>query len=181
MKIITLLFSLLIATNCIDAVAAKPEKASPSVSKTQAQDTVVHSEVDKLVALMTDGVADGGHDPIIVYAPPDSPYAGAAVVLFGIEGWNGGNASIEFLAVFEQTDASGWSPDWKPNPYHLAALTSAKGSMQWGIYGHKLMVDKNGVITIEGVTWGPDDPHCCPKKPVTIKFKYVGFELIEVK
>lgn len=153
----------------------------PTGKKPSSDDTLILKDVDALVLLMSDGVAEEAGDPDIAYIPAGAPSAGAAVVLFYIESWDGGNASSAFLAVFERTDTEGWSPDWKPHPYHLAALTAARGSLPLEIDGRKLSVGKDGLITIEGVTWGPDDPHCCPKKPVTVRFRYEGFELTEVK
>ena len=175
-----LVYFFIMAMSC-NAVAAKPESTGPAASKTEQQDSVIRGEVKRLVALMSDGVAEEAGSPIIAYAPPGSVDPGTAVALFYIEGWNGGNAHSGFLAIFEPTDTSGWSPDWKPNLYHLIAFTPARGDMQWEVDGRRLTVDKSGVITIEGMTWGPDDAHCCPKKPVTIKFRYDGYQLTELK
>jgi len=38
-----------------------------------------------------------------------------------------------------------------------------------------------GVISLEMVTHGPDDPMCCPSQNVTEKYKLQGDQLVKVK
>jgi len=90
------------------------------------------------------------------------------VVLYTIEGQNGSNNHIQYLAVF--TRASGG----------LVPLThSSIGSKSYR--DAELDSIKDGMINLTTMSYGPKDPSCCPSVKGSARYKLAGGRLVPVR
>lgn len=154
------------------AHAANP----PPSKKPVTNEVVILRQVDSLVSLLSDGIADLGPEPTIVYGPE-----GDAFVLFTMESYSGGNNIRQFLATFVKNDPIDWLPESKPKSYSLAALMEiGHDEKDWEFEAEDISVDKYDIITVKGLTWGPNDAHCCPSIHKTIKVQYSDYGLTDL-
>ena len=140
----------------------------PASKKPVSDEVVILREIDSLTSLLSDGVAGSGQEPKIIFGPDD-----AAFVLFDMESWGGSNSLTQYIAVFTKVDSTGWQPGWSSHRYSLSAFLKLGADQQdWEFQADDLSVDKYDVITIRGLTWAPDDAHCCPSIHKSIQIKY---------
>lgn len=181
-KAVLLLPGFLVIVMSHSAYAGSTSGNPAKTIKSSIADTQVRAELAQLVALLTDGVATGWPEdkPIpINYAPLSGAGARDAVVVFSMAGYDGRNGTEQFLAVFVETDHSGWSPDWKPHPYHLAALIRIGHDFDRIFDADSVTVNAKGIIMLKGKRWN-GDAHCCPHEPISAQFKFDDFTLTEI-
>ncbi|HMG34113.1 MAG TPA: hypothetical protein VKM94_09265 [Blastocatellia bacterium] len=88
-----------------------------------------------------------------------------ALVIFRIEGAKLGNQTLCFLAVVLNVDSSPVNP----------ASIELPG---WDIRSTKIESD---TIKIELMTWGPDDPRCCPSVKQQLQYRFAGGKIVEAR
>jgi hypothetical protein len=97
------------------------------------------------------------------------------VVLFSIEGWNGGNGARQYLAVFQENSKEGRSEEWKFN--ELSLVSFVKVGEDYGRIFKSIFV-AGDLITLDGFSWN-NDAHCCPSKPAKAVFRFDRNSIVE--
>ena len=163
--------------HCIVAIAAIA--SSPVLADAPAE-KFIDAEIDRLVALYSDGIAVGYPEyRHVKFAAGREPDGVAAVALFSVEGFHGGNLHEEYLAVFAPVEAA--DVDGKQtNPYRLLAVQKI-GGRGWRTFDWDTVQIARGVVTLKGKKWKADDPGCCPSAPTTATFRLRDGALAEVR
>jgi hypothetical protein len=89
-------------------------------------------------------------------------------VLYTIEGQGGSNTYVQYLAVFA------------PGKGRLVALTNTPVGGKSSRSVESLAIDKN-TIQLATLSYGPQDPSCCPSRKGTTRFVLAGKRLRELK
>ena len=143
-------------------------------------DKFIDAEIDRLVTLYSDGIAVGYPEyRHVKFARLRKGGGEDAIVLFSVEGFQGGNLHEEYLAVFEPVDAADITGK-KANPYRLLA-TQKIGGRGWRTFDADGMQIAHGVIALKGKQWKADDPGCCPSAPVAATFLLRNDALVEAR
>lgn len=106
----------------------------------------------------------------------DNASTNAYVVLFGIEGWNGGNGASQYLAVFKENSKEDWPEEWEFNEVSLISFAKV-GEDYWRVF--KSISIAGDLITLKGLSWN-NDAHCCPSIPTTTVFRFEHDSIVEV-
>jgi hypothetical protein len=146
---------LLIALN-VQAAPANPASA-------------INQDVDKLVALYTDGfgITEPGMRHVIFGALFEAE-AKDAVVFFTLAGVDLMNGYEEYIAIFSQGKGRS-TPVAKERPFRLVA--SAQIGTRWArtLDWHTARISP-GQIVVQGKRWGNKDAGCCPTEPIEVTF-----------
>ena len=136
--------------------------------------------VEALASLLSDGRATFNSEFLQVKSASfykDKASFDAYVVLFSIEGWNGGNGQSQYLAIFKKNSKEGWPEEWGFNEASLISFSKV-GEDYWRVFKSISIVDN--VITLKGLSWN-NDAHCCPSAPTTTVFRFERDSIIEVE
>ncbi len=104
-------------------------------------------------------------------------------VLYTIEGQNGSNNYIQYLAVFLESKkvlatTEGAPAIKQPVGLVFAARTAVGGKNRRDV---ELVSITNGLINLNTTEYGPKDPSCCPTIKGTAKFELIGGQLKEIR
>ncbi len=129
----------------------------------------IHAEIDKLVALYTDGF---GHfdrkSRRVVFGPLFKPNSRDAVAFFTLSGVDLMNGHEEYIAVFAQGEGRS-TPVSKERPYRMVA--SAQVGTRWArTLDWETARISAGRIVVRGLRWGSKDAGCCPTEPIEVTF-----------
>ena len=145
-----------------------------------AAEKFIDSEIDRLVALYSDGIAVGYPEyRHVKFARLPGSGGEAAVVLFSVEGFQGGNLHEEYLAVFEPVEAAEIDGR-RTNPYRLLAVQKI-GGRGWRTFDPDTMRIAAGTITLKGSKWQDSDPGCCASTPIAVGFRLRDDALVETR
>lgn len=140
--------------------------------------TVIHGEIDRLVALYTDGF--GYNQPKwrhVMFGPIFSPDSKDAVAFFTLAGVSLMNGYEQYIAVFAQgqgrsiggADNDFKTPITKERPFRLVA-TAQIGTRWVRTLDWETAKISQGRIVVQGLRWGSDDAGCCPTQPIEVTF-----------
>jgi hypothetical protein len=140
----------------LNAFAAQPDQAA-----------AIHRDVDKLIALYTDGFgysqAKWRH---VIYGPLFKPGSKDAVVFFTLAGVELTNGHQEYVAIFAQGEGR-ITPVAKERPYRLVA--SAQVGSRWArTLNFKTATISQGRIVVRGTRWKSKDAGCCPSGQIEV-------------
>jgi hypothetical protein len=132
-------------------------------------DSAIDREIDKLVALHTDGF--GYSKPKmrkVVFGPLFKPGSRDAVAFFTLAEVDLMNGYEEYIAIFAQGQGRS-TPVAKERPYRLIA--SALVGTRWSrtLSWDTAKVSENKIV-VQGTRWGAKDAGCCPTEPVEVTF-----------
>ena len=134
------------------------------------RETFIDGEIDRLVALYSDGVATGYPEyRHVKFAKILASDGDAAVALFSVEGFQGGNLHEEYLAVFEPVEAADIDGK-KTNPYRLLVVRKI-GGRGWRTFDWDTAQFARGSVRLKGKQWKAQDPGCCPSAPIAVTFR----------
>ena len=154
--------------------------SSPAIAG-DSDDAAILQEVDRLVSLMSDGPASLVEEASLIkyvscLSGMDSKEA--AIVLFNIESFGGGNNSRQFMAIFSRGIKDGGYPDWPFHEWRLYGVT--KVGSDWDRWFSEINCKENR-ITLSGVSWiEGKDAHCCPSGTVQADFLFSPYSIHEV-
>lgn len=130
----------------------------------------IDGEIDRLVALYSDGIAVGYPEyRHVKFAKVLESNGDVAVALFSVEGFLGGNLHEEYLAVFEPVEAADIDGR-KTNPYRLLAVQKI-GGRGWRTFDWDTVQFARGSVRLKGKQWKAQDPGCCPSAPIAVTFR----------
>jgi len=130
----------------------------------------VEHEVERLVELFSDGIAVGYPEyRHVKFAKLLDGEGEAAVALFSVEGFLGGNLHEEYLALFEPVEAADIDGK-KTNPYRLLAVRKI-GGRGWRTFDWDTVQITPGAVRLRGKQWQAKDPGCCPTAPISVTFR----------
>lgn len=152
-----LAFFALILISSMAAVAA-PSRKLP-----------IEKEVERLVALFSDGVAvEYPKSRHIEFGKIFGSEREDAIVLFSIEGFEGSNYHAEYLAFFESIEKT--TVAGKPTrPFRLIAVTQI-GGKRWRSFDGEGIKFGTGWVRLSGKKYGHEDADCCPTVPIQVTF-----------
>lgn len=132
--------------------------------------TLIHRDIDKLVALHTDGFgSNSAKSRHIVFGPLFKPDSQDAVAFFTLNGVDRMNGYEEYIAVFAQGKRRAVTDEIDERPFRLIATaligTRWNRTFHWGT-----ATISPGQITVQGLRWGSKDAGCCPKVPIEVTF-----------
>ena len=154
--------------------------AAVVTSGAPSRNTLIEKEVERLVALFSDGIAVEYHPyRHIEFGKIFGSDQEDAIALFSIEGFHGGNDHAEYLAFFQSVE-QGQVPSQKPRPFRLVAVTQIGGRSWRSFDGEKIKLG-SGFVTLHGKKYGPDDAACCPSVPIQITFQVTKGVISESK
>jgi len=163
----------LLALTCI-VIAAWTNAACADGSAAQ----FIDGEIDRLVSLYSDGIAVGYPEyRHVTFAKLFQRRSEAAVSLFSVEGFQGGNLHEEYLAIFEPVEATVIEGK-KTNPYRLLAVQKI-GGRGWRTFDWETIQIVRGAIVLKGQKWKAEDAGCCPSEPITVTFRLRDDALVE--
>jgi hypothetical protein len=140
----------------------------------------IDGEIDRLVDLYSDGIAQAYPEYRHVrFAKLLDGEAQAAVALFSVEGFQGGNLHEEYLAVFEPVEAAQVDAK-KTNPYRLLAVQKI-GGRGWRTFDWDSVQFSAKSIRLHGKSWAERDPGCCPSAPIAVTFRLRDDALVETR
>ena len=152
---------LLIALCLLNALVALAADPAPAAS--------IHRDIDKLVALYTDGF--GHNEPKwrhVAFGPLFDPKSTDAVAFFSVAGIDLTNGLEEYIAIFAQGQGRS-TPIAKERPYRLVA--TAQIGTRWA---RTLRWDtariSQGQIVVQGTRWAAKDAGCCPTELIEVIF-----------
>lgn len=152
---------LLLCLCLLNALSALAAPTSPAA--------VIHRDIDKLVALYTDGF--GYTEPRlrhIVFGPLFKSDSRDAVAFFTLAGVDLMNGYEEYIAIFAQGKGRS-TPVAKERPYRLVA--SAQIGTRWArTLEWKTAKISQGQIVVRGLRWSSTDAGCCPTEPIEVTF-----------
>jgi len=155
-------------------IAIHSAGAGPDSGRAKAPPEILEG-VAALAALLTDGhaVYTPGFAAVLPYQATE--YSSGYIVLFGLEGWNGGNGHTAFLAYFAKTNS-----DELPRPgkaFQFVEVT-AVGARMW----RDLSLERidGRMIVLRGMKWQRDDPGCCPSQKIVVRYTFDKGHLTEV-
>lgn len=126
-------------------IAAWSDAASADAST----EKFIDAEIDRLVALYSDGIAVGYPEyRHVKFAQLLGQGNDAAVALFSVEGFEGGNLHEEYLAVFEPVETADVDGK-KTNPYRLLVARKI-GERGWRTFDWDTVQIARGAITLNG-------------------------------
>jgi len=131
-----------------------PAKGVAKLTDGKYEEEIVPGAASKLVAV-PDGIAFGDLNG-------DGVEDGAIILATNM---GGSGTFIDLATVLNQDGA----------PKHVATVNLGDRVQV------KSIAIEPGVISLEMVTHGPDDPMCCPSQNVTEKYKLQGDQLVKVK
>ena len=147
--------------------------SSPSVITAATGPTaVVHREIDKLVALYTDGFAYNSVDMRhVTFGSLFDTKRQDAVAFFSLGGVDNSNVDFEYIAIFAQGQGRDMSAAKGPKerPFHLVA-TAMVGNRGTRTLDWKTAKISQGQIVVRGMRWAEGDAGCCPSKPIIVTF-----------
>ena len=162
-----------LAAFCIFAIWSSAAFADPA-------EKFIDAEIDRLVALYSDGIAAGYPEyRHVKFAKLREGGGEAAVALFSVEGFQGGNLHEEYLAVFEPVEAADIDGR-KTNPYRLLAVQKI-GGRGWRTFDWDGVQIARAAITLKGKQWKAADPGCCPSASITATFRVRNDALVEAR
>ena len=140
----------------------------------------IDAEIERLVALYSDGIAVGYPEyRHVKFAKLLEAGGDAAVALFSVEGFEGGNLHEEYLAVFEPVEGAEIDGR-KTNPYRLLAAQKI-GGRGWRTFDWDTVQIARGSIVLKGKKWTAADPGCCPSAAITATFRVRDDALVEAR
>ena len=152
----TLVFALAFLA-AITAAAAPSRKA------------LIEKNVDQLVALFSDGVADEYHPyRHIEFGKILGSDQEDAVALFCLENFHGGTEDAEYLAFLQPVEQIQFAGRTS-RPYRLVAVTKI-GGRSWRSFDPKTMKLGSGFVALSGKKSVPGDSDCCPSVPILVTF-----------
>jgi hypothetical protein len=138
----------------------------------------IDREIERLVELFSDGIAVGYPEyRHVKFAKVLEGEGQAAVALFGVEGFLGGNLHEEYLAVFEPVESADVDGH-KTNPYRLLAVQKI-GGRGWRTFDWDTAQFARGSVRLQGKSWKATDPGCCPSAPVAVTFRVRDDAIVE--
>lgn len=135
----------------------------------------IHRDVDKLVALYTDGF--GYSEPAwrhVVFGPLFKPDGRDAVVFFAVAGVSLMNGREEYIAVFAQGEGRR-TPVAKERPYRMVASTQIGTRWARTLDWDTARITR-GQIVVQGKRWGSNDAGCCPTEQIEVIFSIAAAE-----
>jgi len=143
--------------------------ASAALAESTSPGSAINRDVDKLVALYTDGF--GHSEPTwrkIIFGPLFKPDSKDAIVFFAVTGMSLMNGRDEYLAVFAQGQGRS-TPVAKERPYRM--VVSAQVGTRWArTLDWETAKVSPGQIVVQGKRWGSKDAGCCPTEPIEVTF-----------
>jgi len=144
--------------------------APAAVSADAASASFIDREIERLAELFSDGIAVSYPEyRHVKFARVLNADRDAAVALFSIEGFLGGNLHEEYLAVFEPVETADIEGR-KTNPYRLLAVQKI-GGRGWRSFDWDTAQFDKGYVRLKGKQWKKEDPGCCPSKPIAATFR----------
>jgi hypothetical protein len=140
----------------------------------------IDGEINRLVELYSDGIAMAYPEYRHVKFGKLLEQGGeAAVALFSVEGFQGGNLHEEYLAVFEPVEAAEVEGK-RTNPYRLLAVQKI-GGRGWRTFDWETMQIARGSVVLKGKQWKAADPGCCASAAITATFRLRDDALVEAR
>ena len=131
--------------------------------------SAINQDVDKLVALYTDGF--GYTEPKmrhVIFGPLFDAKTKDAVVFFTLAGVDLMNGYEDYIAIFAQGKGRN-TPVAKERPFRLVA--SAQIGTRWArTFDWNTAKISRGKIVVKGMRWGSKDAGCCPTEPIEVTF-----------
>lgn len=138
----------------------------------------IDGEIDRLVSLYSDGIAvDYPEYRHVKFGKLFEQRGEAAVSLFSVEGFQGGNLHAEYLAIFEPVEATEIEGK-RTKPYRLLAVRKI-GGRGWRTFDWESIQIAHGAVVLKGQKWKAEDAGCCPSAPITAIFRLRGDVLVE--
>lgn len=135
----------------------------------QKSTAILNKEIDKLVALYTDGLASSQSYRHLLFGAIFDEESADAVAFFVLPGIDLMNGYEEYIAVFAQGQGRK-TPVSKEKPYRLIA--SAQIGTRWArTLDWKSARVSQGQIIVQGMRWDKADAGCCPTKPIEVTFR----------
>jgi hypothetical protein len=160
----------------ITLITALPVVAPADVPAAQFIDT----EIDHLVSLFSDGIAVSYPEyRHVKFAKVLEGEGEAAIALFSVEGFRGGNLHEEYLAVFEPVESAEIDGQ-KTQPYRLLAVQKV-GGRGWRTFDWDTLRFARDSVSLSGKQWKAADPGCCPSGPVTVTFRIRDDAIVEMR
>ena len=133
-----------------------------------AQDTGDKAVIDKFISAQAKRERGEEYPDARKVVTGDLNGDGAAetVVLYTIEGQNGSNRHVQYLAVFKRANGN----------LVFVARTSVSGNRDV-----ELDSVSNGLINLTTMSYGKNDPSCCPSIKGKAWYKLVGAALVPVR
>ena len=175
MKTLLLCFSLLGSLTARGESLATPDFHHGLLSASAAPvgpAAVIHREIDKLVALYTDGFAyNTAKMRHIAFGSLFDTERQDAVAFFSLGGVDNSNVDFEYVAIFAQGQGRDMShvKGPKERPFHLVttAMVGNRGTRTLTWETAKI---RQGQIVVQGMRWAEGDAGCCPTKPIEVTF-----------
>jgi hypothetical protein len=140
----------------------------------------IQKDVDRLVALFSDGIAVNYPEYRHIEFGKIFPSGrDDAIVLFNVEGFQGGNDHAEYLAFFESFEQAQIAGVMS-HPFRLVAVTQI-GGRGWRSFDWKKVKLGSGCVSLDGLKCGPNDPECCPSVPIRVTFRVTEGFIAESK
>jgi len=141
---------------------------------------LIHRELDKLVALYTDGFSSNdAQSRHVVFGSVFDTERQDAVAFFSLAGVDNSNVDFEYIAIFAQGQGRDMSAMKGPKerPFHLVT-TAMIGNRGTRTLDWKTARISRGQIVVQGTRWAEGDAGCCPTKPIEVTFK-ISAKLID--
>jgi len=150
------------------ALSARAAEVSPTAA--------IHRDIDKLVALYTDGFGSNkAKSRFIVFGPLFNPESSDAIAFFTLNEVDLTNGYEEYIAVFAQGQGRRISGHKTERLYRLVATarvgTRWTRSLEW-----KTAKISQGRIAVKGLRWSKNDAGCCPTEPIEVIFNVITAE-----
>lgn len=138
----------------------------------------VHEKSKRLAAQLNDNFSS-------VYVNEPVPFKNESkqiyAVLISLEGHYGGNAHVDYLAVYELgIDGPGPNYEKKMKPSYRLISLSIIGRKMWRDINFNSMQFANETFYFSALKYGPNDSGCCPSEEVKVMYKLTEIGLIEL-
>jgi hypothetical protein len=168
------------ATPVLLGLALLVASSQSAVAQPAVPAAFIDREIERLVELYSDGIAVGYPEyRHVKFAKVLEGEAEAAVALFSVEGFLGGNLHEEYLAVFEPVESADIDGH-KTNPYRLLAVQKV-GGRGWRTFDWDTAQFARGSVRLKGKSWKAADPGCCPSAPIAVTFRVRDDAIVEAR
>ncbi len=166
----------LFVIGAVSALSAqtKPAPKAPATPARPAANTpagFIDREVDKLVALYSDGFSTS--EPTlrrVTFGPVFAKDSTDAVAFFTLEGVDMTNGHEEYLALFAAGQGKGRAPGPVERLYHLVTTERVGGRWSRTLDWASAKITP-GQIIVKGTRWAPGDAGCCPTQAIEVTFR----------
>lgn len=142
------------------------------------KDSIIHEELLKLASMLSDGPATLVEESLLIKYVSLPSYKSAAIVLFNVESFGGGNNSQQFLVVLSQESRDGKNPDWPFHEWRLMGFT--KVGSDWERWFSEIRVQGDNIM-LSGRSWiKGKDAHCCPSGAAKATFHFSPYSIREM-